>query len=295
MFKRFAAVVAAGVLVATGMAAGPAHAAASPTVTATPECGKVTITVNNPTSADNLRLQYQADRGLVRTVQVAPGTTVRTVDFPEDSGRHWVRWRLWGGPERDWDNPTWVVGDFTDFDARGFQGRWAETLRVDSDCRPNFVRADSPTVVQPECGAERGKVVVPSKRGVVYKVRSGNRPYRAVRAGEYPARPGVYWVRAEARDGYRLAGQDRWRLTVEESEACPTPTPTPTDEPTVTPSPTVSPTTEPTEPPAEPTEEPAEEPEPAPTVTETRNRVIVVNNIPVPSRVDTGLGGLAAK
>jgi hypothetical protein len=289
MYSRLAATVAAGVLVMSGLATGTANASTAPTVTATPECGKVTITVVNPTEAPNLRLQVQADHGRVRTVAVAANgvPTAHTVTFREDSGRHLVRWRLWGGPERDWDNPTWHVGQFTDFDPRGFRGQWAETVRVESDCLPNFERADAPTVVQPECDAAKGKLVIPADRGVTYKVRTQGRDYRTVRAGEYDVRPGTYWVRAYAKPGVKLVGVDRWRLEVEAAEACPTPTPTPTatDEPTPTP------TVTPTDPPAE---EPSEEPEPQPTITETttEQRTIVIRDY-LPVRVDTGLGGTA--
>jgi hypothetical protein len=148
--------------------------------------------------------------------------------------------------------------------------------------------ATAPTVVQPECDAAKGKLVIPSDRGVTYKVRTATRDYRTVRAGEYDVRPGVYRVTAHAKPGVRLVGVDRWRLEVEAAEACPTPTPTPTatDEPTPDPTPTVEPTVEP---------EPTEEPEPTPTVTETRTntQVIVINDTRVPDRVDTGFGGLA--
>ena len=291
MHSRLAAVIAAGVLAITGLATGTANAATIPTVSAVPECGKVTITVNNPTQFANLRLQYQTDRSSVRTVAVsASGTTaVPPIEFREDSGRHWVRWRLWGGPERDWDQPAWTVGSFTDFDPRGFRGQWAETVWVNSDCRPNrpnFERADAPSVVQPECGAERGKLVIPSDRGVVYKASRDSGPYRLVRAGEYSVRPAVYRVRAYALPGYRLVGDTRWTLTVEPAEPCPTPTPTPTV--TVEPTPSPTPTPDPTDP--DPTEEP--EPEPVPTVTTTTTQTIVVRNY-LPTRVDTGFGGTA--
>src|SRR5690606_41343245 len=131
-----------------------ANATAAPTVTATPECGKVTITVANPTQYANLRLQVQADRGPVRTVAVAAnGSTVHPVMFREDSGRHLVRWRLWGGPERAWDQPAWAVGQCTEFDPRGLLGRWADLVRDDSDCPPNSERAAAPTVVPPDSDA----------------------------------------------------------------------------------------------------------------------------------------------
>jgi hypothetical protein len=289
MFSRLTAVIAVGVLAIAGLATGTAHASVAPTVTATPECGKVTIAVANPTVHTNLRLQYQSDRGPVRTVLVAAnGNTVQPVDFREDSGRHWVRWRLWGGPERDWDNPTWTVGQLADWHPSGFNGRWADTVRVDSDCRPNFERAAVPTVVQPECDATLGKLVIPSDRGVTYRVSRDGGPYRVVRADTYNVRPGVYRVRAYVTPGHRLVGERSWRLVIEAAEACPTPTPTPT----VTVTPTVDPTPDP-EP--TPTETVTEEPTPAPTVTRTNTQVIVVNDVVVPDRVDTGLGGLAIK
>jgi hypothetical protein len=265
MFSRLAAFVAAGVLVMSGLATGTANASTAPTVTATPECGKVTITVANDTQTENLRLQYQVDRHWPQSVPVSTTEdTVKVVDFREDSGRHWVRYRLSSANE------------------------WSKVGPVKTNCQPDRVRADAPSVVQPECDATRGKLTIPSDRGVFYKVRVGSRPYRDKPAGEYDVRPGVYWVKAYAKDGYELHGRSEWRLVVEPAEACPTPTPTPTatDEPTPDPTPTVEPTVEP-----EPTQEP--EPEPQPTVTETNTHVIVINDTRVPVRVDTGLGGLA--
>jgi hypothetical protein len=276
--KRLAATVAAGVLVMSGLATSTANAATAPTVTAAPECGKVTLTVpaevqvtppatsvKDAARIAALHLVYQVDRQRPQSVLVTPDRdTVKVVRFQEDSGVHWVRYRL--------------------SDSR----QWSDRVRVESDCRPNFKRADAPSVVQPECDAAKGKLVIPSDRGVTYKVRTATRDYRTVRAGEYKVRPGVYRVKAEARPGVKLVGVDRWRLEVEAAEACPTPTPTPTatDEPTPDPTPTVEPTVEP-----EPTQEP--EPEPQPTVTETNTHVIVINDTRVPVRVDTGLGGLA--
>jgi hypothetical protein len=152
------------------------------------------------------------------------------------------------------------------------------------------VRPESPTVAQPECGAEKGKLVIPADRGVFYKVRTADRSSRVVRAGSYDVRPGTYWVTAHAVRGYELRGDRMWRLVVEQAEVCPTPTPTPT----VTVTPTVDPTPDP-EPTPTVTETETEEPTPAPTVTTTSTRVIVVNEVRVPDRVDTGLGGLATK
>jgi len=272
--KRLAATVAAGVLVMSGLATGTANAATAPTVTAAPECGKVTLTVpaevqvtppatsvKDAARIAALHLVYQVDRQRPQSVLVTPDRdTVKVVRFQEDSGVHWVRYRL--------------------SDSR----QWSDRVRVESDCRPNFKRADAPSVVQPECDAAKGKLVIPSDRGVTYKVRTATRDYRTVRAGEYDVRPGVYRVTAHAKPGVRLVGVDRWRLEVEAAEACPTPTPTVT----VTEEPTETPTPDPTD---TPTEEP--EPEPQPTVTETNTRVIVINDTRVPVRVDTGLGGLA--
>src|SRR5690606_1243346 len=92
-----------------------------------------------------------------------------------------------------------------DFDPRGFLGRWADVVRVDSDCRPNFERADAPTVVQPECDVAKGELVIPADRGVTYKVRTATRDYRTVRAGEYDVRPGGYRVPGA---GPAAAGRD---------------------------------------------------------------------------------------
>jgi hypothetical protein len=295
--KRLAATVAAGVLVMSGLATGTANAVAAPTVTADVECGKVTLQFHNPT--DHLFVfDYRVDRERPKHGPVVNGTIEEgplagqrfgprwnlvpvdgragqhshsvTLPFAEDSGLHSVTYRLAEGAEQ-----------------KMFFG-WQKPVLVKTDCRPNFKRADAPSVVQPECDAAKGKLVIPSDRGVTYKVRTATRDYRTVRAGEYDVRPGVYRVTAHAKPGVRLVGVDRWRLEVEAAEACPTPTPTPTatDEPTPDPTPTVEPTVEP---------EPTEEPEPTPTVTETRTntQVIVINDTRVPDRVDTGFGGLA--
>jgi len=274
--KRLAATVAAGVLVMSGLATGTANAAPTteppatptqipapvPTASHTVQCGAVTITATNGNQTRGLRLVYQVDRQRPQSVRVwYHRDTTKKIPFAEDSGVHWVRYRL------------------------SDTQQWSDRIRVESDCRPNFKRADAPSVVQPECDAATGKLTIPADRGVYYKVRTATRDYRVFRAGEYKVRPGVYRVKAEARPGVKLVGVDRWRLEVEAAEACPTPTPTATDEPTPTP------TVTPTDPPAE---EPSEEPEPQPTITETttEQRTIVIRDY-LPVRVDTGLGGTA--
>jgi len=272
MYSRLAATVAAGVLVMSGLATGTANASTPhrPTVAVDDSvCGKVTLSVTTEAPPlDLLYLRYEVD-GRERTpLWVKPSKdTVKTISFDEDSGVHWVRYRLSSANE------------------------WSKVGPVKTNCQPDRVRADAPSVVQPECDATRGKLTIPSDRGVFYKVRVGSRPYRDAPAGEYDVRPGVYRVKAYAKDGYELRGVREWRLVIEAAEACPTPTPTPTatDEPTPDPTPTEEPTVEPT---VEP--EPTEEPEPTPTVTETQTerRTIVVRQY-LPVRVDTGLGGTA--
>ncbi|KAB8186845.1 hypothetical protein FH608_045975 [Nonomuraea phyllanthi] len=213
------------------------------------------------------------------------------------------------------------------------------------------VTALAPTVTQPDCGTTRGELVIPAKKGVRYEVRG-----KAWRAGTFKVRPGSYRVVAVAKDGYVLRGDRRWRLTVDEAKACPTPTATPTV--TVSPTPTGDPDDREATPksptltqatcddktasvsiPEVPgvvyktssgktveqgktysvdpgsvtiTAEAAdgytladgaesewtlvlsEAPTDCPTATPTTTtHVTVVNNIPVPARVDTGLGGLA--
>jgi hypothetical protein len=279
MFSRLAAIVTAGVLAIAGLATGTAHAATTPTVTAVPECGKVTITVHPEAVAteapsiakvaklNGLHLFYEVDRRRHGFVPVSTTVdTIKAISFPEDSGVHWVRYRL------------------------SSVNTWSDRIRVDSDCRPNFERAAVPTVAQPECDATLGKLTIPSDRGVTYRVSRDSERSRVVRAGEYDVRPGVYRVRAYALPGYKLVGERSWRLVIEAAEACPTPTPTPTVTVTPTEEPTATPTPDPT-PDPEPTV--TEEPTPAPTVTETSSRVIVINDVVVPDRVDTGHGGLA--
>jgi len=303
MFKRFAASIAAGVLVVTGLAAGTAHADETPTVTPTVECGKVTLQFSNPT--DFLFVfDYRVDRERPKHGPVVEGAIKEgplagkpfgprwnlvpvdgrkgqhshsvTLSFPEDSGVHRVTYRLAEGGEQKM---------FFD---------WQKPVVVKTDCRPNPVRPGTPTAADPACDTQHGTLTIPAQRGVRYEMRRGSNPYRAVRAGEHQVRPGVYWVRAVARDGYRLVGRDGWRLVVKRAEACPTPTPTPTDdatdEPTVSPSPTVEPSQPSTPPAEEPT--PTETSVPVPTVTETVTQRTVVERY-LPTRVDTGLGGTA--
>lgn len=227
MISKVAAVSAAGVLAMAGLAtSAAAHATPAPSVTATPSCGKVTIHVNNPHAHALLKLQVQVDAGPVRThAVVAAGSTVVPLSFAEDSGRHLVRWRLWGGPERDWDRPSWKlgVGAHLGFHERGFGDRWADTIRVDSDCRPDRarpVRADAPEAVQPHCRGQWGRLVIPRERGVVYKVDGEVR-----RPGEHRVRPGRYRVTAHATDGYRLVGERAWKHAVHRGGACERPGP----------------------------------------------------------------------
>jgi hypothetical protein len=286
MFSRLTAVIAVGVLAVSGLATSTANAATTPTVTAVPECGKVTITVHPEAVAtkapfiaevaklNGLHLFYEVDRRRHGFVPVS--TTADTVkvidDFREDSGVHWVRYRL--------------------SDAR----QWSDRIRVESDCRPNFERAESPTVAQPECDTTLGKLTIPSDRGVFYRVSRDGERSRVVRAGEYNVRPGVYRVTAHAVRGHVLRGDDRWRLVIEAAEACPTPTPTPTVTATPTEEPTATPTPDPTlDPEPEPTVTETETEEPAPAPTVTNRQVIVINDMRVPDRVDTGLGWLATK
>ena len=277
MYSRLAATLAAGVLAITGLATGTAHAATTPTVSADVKCGRVTLTVpvepqtppsegsETPTPSTSpavVHLTYQVDGRWPQSIPINPATaTVKVIPFRKDSGRHWVRYRLTGS-------------------------EWSDRIWVESNCRSNWVRADEPTVVQPECDATRGKLVIPADRGVTYKASRDAGRYLTLKAGTYDVRPAVYRVRAYALPGYRLVGDTRWTLTVEPAKPCPTPTPTPTV--TVEPTPTATPTPDPTDPDA--TEEP--EPEPVPTVTTTTTQTIVVRNY-LPTRVDTGFGGTA--
>jgi hypothetical protein len=104
------------------------------------------------------------------------------------------------------------------------------------------VTADAPTVTSPDCGETRGRLTIPSDRGVTY-VAYGKR-FRTTKSGAHAVWPGTYKVVAKAKDGYRLYGRTSWTLTVNAPAACPTPTPTPTVSPS--PTPTVEPTVTPT-------------------------------------------------
>jgi hypothetical protein len=309
--KRLAATVAAGVLVMSGLVTGTANASTG-WVAKNPSRilnANTVLLVGGNTSVETTNLGIPVQAGAVVSFRYqlrggaqCAGGAPRV--FVETQGVYTNSWdqNLPGGTQCGKDGlVTFTVPDNGRIGAAGVvydNGGPGQVLvsdlrvngqRVSFLGRPVVrVKADAPTVVQPECDAKTGKLVIPSDRGVTYKVRTATRDYRTVRAGEYDVRPGVYRVTAHAKPGVRLVGVDRWRLEVEAAEACPTPTPTPTatDEPTPDPTPTVEPTVEP---------EPTEEPEPTPTVTETRTntQVIVINDTRVPDRVDTGFGGLA--
>jgi hypothetical protein len=305
--KRLAATVAAGVLVMSGLATGTANASTG-WVAKNPSRilnANTVLLVGGNTSVETTNLGIPVQAGAVVSFRYqlrggaqCAGGAPRV--FVETQGVYTNSWdqNLPGGtqcgkggvvtftvPGNGRIGAAGVVYD------NGGPGQvLVSDLRVNGQ-RVSFlgrpvvrVKADAPSVVQPECDAKTGKLVIPSDRGVTYKVRTATRDYRTVRAGEYDVRPGVYRVTAHAKPGVRLVGVDRWRLEVEAAEACPTPTPTVT----VTEEPTETPTPDPTD---TPTEEP--EPEPQPTVTETNTHVIVINDTRVPVRVDTGLGGLA--
>jgi hypothetical protein len=108
------------------------------------------------------------------------------------------------------------------------------------------VTADAPTVTHPACDETRGRLTIPSDRGVSY-VAYGKR-FRTSKPGTHAVWPGTFKVVAKAKDGYRLYGRTSWTLTVNAPASCPTPTPTPTASPTVSPTPDPSPTVEPTVP-----------------------------------------------
>lgn len=354
MFKRFAASIAAGVLVVTGLAAGTAHA--DPVLTDT-------IRVTN--YLDNGAGGYWAWRNFSRTTTITKveegdgqeGDTylVRVVDrrdhlrtikgakSPKDAvpiarsvrgvATGWYESRVTStskpanvdappvvnancgffgdgkAPRQDdcpglkYETHDWWKWYFKDgavvpgsesyrWDYRADCERWTDPNGTTDITGKRCVRPGTPTAADPACDTQHGTLTIPAQRGVRYEMRRGSNPYRAVRAGEHQVRPGVYWVRAVARDGYRLVGRDGWRLVVARAEACPTPTPTgdATDEPTVSPSPTVEPSQPSTPPAEEPT--PSETSVPVPTVTETVTQRTVVERY-LPTRVDTGLGGTA--
>lgn len=346
MFKRFAASIAAGVLVVTGLAAGTAHAADpfTDTVRITGDFDNgnhgywarlaygrtVTIRPTAETNVWSVTLQDRGSFGTLRAKSPGAGVDLGAPVIGSFTGRYDFTVTSEGQPS------TAGVGRFHDFKcnpavpARGDcpgmpeptsnwpalyfpqgakvkPGAWRWEYRTECERWVNSsagdrgditgkrcVRPGTPTAADPACDTQHGTLTIPAQRGVRYEMRRGSNPYRAVRAGEHQVRPGVYWVRAVARDGYRLVGRDGWRLVVKRAEACPTPTPTPTDdatdEPTVSPSPTVEPSQPSTPPAEEPT--PTETSVPVPTVTETVTQRTVVERY-LPTRVDTGLGGTA--
>ena len=263
MYSRLAALVAAGVLAVTGLATGTAHAETSTGWVAKSPSRILNATTvrlvggNTSVETSNLGIPVQAGdvvsfryvlQGGAQCVGGAPRV------FVETQGAYTNSWdqNLAAGTQCGTNGlVTFTVPSNGRIGAAGVvydnsgQGQvLVSDLRVDGR-RVSFlgrplvrVEADVPSVVQPECGEKRGKLVIPSDRGVRYEVRG-----RTWRAGEYDVRPGVYWVTAHERDGYKLKGDRRWRLVVTPSEPCPTPTPTPTQDPSVTPTsdPTVTP------------------------------------------------------
>jgi hypothetical protein len=149
--------------------------------------------------------------GQVQTAPVGGELAVGPFDAPTV-----VEWRVWGGGERDYDDPPLTDldallahlaagGDVLDADAPGVA--W-HALRVKGCVTP-----EEPTVTQFECAtdADAGELVIPTQDGVVYDATSG------------PVPPGTYPVAASPAPGYAFPGDatTQWELVVNPVNGCP--------------------------------------------------------------------------
>ena len=73
-----------------------------------------------------------------------------------------------------------------------------------------FVRAEAPTSSDP-CGISNDTFTIPSVEGVQYLMKVG-KDYRPINPGTYPANGASVEIKAVAKEGYVLIGQDCWDL-----------------------------------------------------------------------------------
>lgn len=308
MFKRFAAVVAAGVLVATGLATGPAHATTDPRPRATVPSACAPLSLVNPTRW-GAEFGYRVNRHRTVAPVTVPGRSAIRRNLRPRYGageltvQWWVRWH---------DAKAKAAA------VRAAKNELREANRKQAAAQSalnaalgevNEYKAAHPTPPLPLTADElerlKGRLTdndVVNNADLKADVQARIdvlTPYLDTEGDLKVATNAVSAARTKLDEVKAAKYWTPWRRGVVRVPECvtSTPAPTPTDEPTATPTPTEEPSEEPTETPSEePSETPSEEPaKPTPTVTQTQTitRTVVVNNIPVPSRVDTGFGGLA--
>ncbi|MFI7448054.1 hypothetical protein ACIBQX_11200 [Nonomuraea sp. NPDC049714] len=295
MHSRLAAVVAAVTLAVTGAAiAGPAHAtpAPKPSVNVADACAPLSLV--NPTRWGAQFSYRVVGHRPVGPVAVPARSTVQRELRPRyGSGALAVQW--WAR-SHDWRAKAVAVV------------RAERVLRtangVEVAAQAKFDAADKvlPTKTDKWAGSwaaelARLKVVAADQDQTEHRAEALEKialiePYLDAESALADAKVKVVDARSTVSKAQEASYWTRWNRGLVRVAECVTPTPTPT--PTVTPTeePTATPTPEPT---PTVTETETQEPTPEPTVTQTNTRVIVVNDVIVPDRVDTGLGGLATK
>lgn len=246
--------LAVAALVANPTAAGAdptptpiTNAPAVPAATADVECGKITITFNNPTR-HLFVFDYKVDNEWPKHGPVAQGTikegplagkpwpkrynlvTVdgragqdeRKVTLRFKTGTHKVAWRLAEGAEQkwffDWQSATVKTRCKPGKDHRPGQGHHKPGKNHHHKSHKKQVKRTvapaKPSVKQPRCSVRKGFITIPKVEGVVY-TRNG----RVQRPGYVWAAPGKHVVRAQAAKGYTLKrhSSTSWTLKVDKA------------------------------------------------------------------------------
>ena len=218
-YRRLAGAVAAlavaglGVLgLASPAQAGHNQVAVNIDKTAAP-CGPVLLTTQWTIAehqVGNTVLVVRID-GQVQTAPVGEALAVGPFDAPTV-----LEWRVWGGGERDYDDPP-----LTDLDALlAHLAAGGDVLAPDAPgvaWHPfrvaGCVTPQAPSVVQYECAvdANAGELVIPTQDGVVYDTESG------------PVPPGTHTVTASPEPGYAFPDDatTQWDLVVSPVNGCP--------------------------------------------------------------------------
>ncbi|PZN03145.1 MAG: hypothetical protein DIU76_09720 [Bacillota bacterium] len=303
MYKRIATVLAAAALTATGLLASPASAANGPRpYAAVPNaCGPLTLV--NP--AKNLsQFRYRVTGSRRTSVALVPERSTVRRDLRSRLGDgplvvywqarhhdHWAKAKAVRAAEKA------LTDAIRERDA-------AKAARDEAEKHlPRYKRAETWEAERTRLQSLLDRVDRDrTKREIQEKIAKISAYLDAEKAlNEAEAK--VDEARAELERVKAAAYWTRWRGGVLRVDECarPTPSPSPTEtgepvEPTPTPEPSKEPTSTP-----EPSKEPTSTPEPTGTTDEDaddtvtgRTRVVVVNRVPVPVRVDTGLGGTAA-
>ena len=221
------------------------------------ECGRARLVVHASASRSARLWRHGDDRPEWRWVPPGQARTVELGPFGEDSGDHVISYRLWDGLRR---GPV-------------------RTVTIKSDCRPPEptptptptdgpelveVVPVEPSVQQPTCDTEGiARITIPAVKSVGYYTESGAQ----AEPGTYTVAPGRHEVTARPADGYAFpeGAKTAWTLTVDQPPAvCPGP-------------------------PGEDGEDGRDGQDGRDGVT----RVIVVDNVRVPTLVHTGAGGTA--